>query len=97
MDNKVLESWKKGYITDNKVLNACWVNDDKNRHYPQYQMIEGLIYVEDWNRNLWLCVCDSLHIKVISPWRPHQNPQSHSLYLLLAENVLRYVTTCNIC
>ena len=36
MDNKGLESWKKGYITDkfySKVLNTFRVNDDKDRNY----------------------------------------------------------------
>jgi hypothetical protein len=55
MDNEGLESWKKGYTTDqfySKVLNAFQVNDDKDGNYPQYQVIEGLIYFEDWNGNL---------------------------------------------
>jgi hypothetical protein len=54
-DNKGLESWKKGYCTDSiyfKVLDAFWINCNKDRNYPQYQMIEGLIYFEDWNGNL---------------------------------------------
>jgi hypothetical protein len=55
MDNKGLESWKKGYTTNqfySKVLNIFRVNGDKDRNYPQYQVIEGLIYFEDWNGNL---------------------------------------------
>ena len=55
MDNGGLESWKKGYITDRfycKVLNAFQIEDDKDGNYPQYQMIEGLIYFKDWNINL---------------------------------------------
>ena len=58
LDNEGLESWKKGYITDqfySKVLDAFWINDDKDGSYPQYQIIEGLIYFKDWNRNLRLC------------------------------------------
>ena len=69
MDNEELESWKKGYITDqffSKVLNAFRINDDKDRNYPQYQVIEGSIYFEDWNGNLRLCVPDSLCIEVIN-------------------------------
>ena len=55
MDNEGFESWKKGYATDqfySKVLNAFRVNGNKDGNYPQYQVIEGLIYFEDWNRNL---------------------------------------------
>ena len=55
MDNEGLESWKKGYTTDqfySKVLNVFQVNGDKDGNYPQYQIIEGLIYFEDWNKNL---------------------------------------------
>ena len=44
--------------------NAFQINDAKNGNYPQYLIIEGLIYFEDWNRNLRLCVPDSLHIEV---------------------------------
>ena len=69
MDNEGLESWKESYITVkfySKVLNAFQVNDDKDGNYLQYQMIEGLIYFEDWNKNLQLCVPDSLHIEVMS-------------------------------
>ena len=69
MDNKGLETWKESYATDQfycKVLNAVQVNDNKDRNYPQYQLIEGLIYFEDWNGNLQLCVPDSLHIEVMS-------------------------------
>ena len=69
MDNKELESWKKGYITDqffSKVLNAFRINDDKDRNYPQYQVIDGLIYFKDWNGNLRLCVPDSLCIEVMN-------------------------------
>ena len=50
MDNKGLESWKKGCITDqfySKILNTFQINDDKDGNYPQYQIIEGLIYFED--------------------------------------------------
>ena len=69
MDNEGLESWKGSYATDqfySKVLNAFQVNDNKDRNYPQYQPIEGLIYFEDWNGNLRLCIPHSLCIKVMS-------------------------------
>ena len=69
MDNEGLESWKKGYATDqfySKVLNAFQVNDDKDGNYHQYQLIEGLIYFEDWNGNLRLCVPVSLCVEVMS-------------------------------
>ena len=55
MDNEGLESWKKSYIIDqfySKVLNTFRTNDDKDGNYPQYQIIEGLIYFENWNGNL---------------------------------------------
>ena len=55
MDNEKLESWKRSYATDqfySRVLNAFQVNNDKDGNYPQYQLIEGLIYFEDWNGNL---------------------------------------------
>ena len=63
MDNKGLETWKESYATDqfySKVLNAFQINNDKDGNYPQYQLIEGLIYFEDWNGNLRLCIPDSL-------------------------------------
>ena len=69
MDNEGLESWKKGYTTNqfySKVLNVFQVNGDKNTNYPQYQVIEGFIYFEDWNGNLRLCVPDSLRVEVMS-------------------------------
>ena len=69
MGSEGSESWKKGYITDqfySKVLNTFQINDDKDRNYSQYQIIEGLIYFEDWNKNLQLCVPDSLCIEVMS-------------------------------
>ena len=69
MNNEGLECWKKGYITDqfySKVLNAFRINDDKDGNYPQYQMIKGLFYFEDWTRNLQLCVSDCLCIEVMS-------------------------------
>jgi hypothetical protein len=69
MDNEGLESWKRSYATDqfySKVLNAFHVNNNKDENYPQYQLIEGLIYFEDCNGNLQLCVSDSLHIEVMS-------------------------------
>ena len=43
MDNEGLESWKGSYATDNfysKVLNTFQVNNNKDRNYPQYQLIE---------------------------------------------------------
>ena len=55
IDNERLESWKRSYATNqfySKVLNAFQVNDNKDGNYPQYQLIEGLIYFEDWNGNL---------------------------------------------
>ena len=55
MDNEGLESGKRNCATDqfySKVLNTFQVNDDKDGNYPQYQLIEGLIYFEDWNGNL---------------------------------------------
>ena len=64
LDNEGLESWKRSYATNqfySKVLNACQVNDDKDGNYPQYQLIERLIYFEDWNGNLRLCVPFSLY------------------------------------
>ena len=67
MDNEGLESWKKGYITNqfySKVLNTFRINDDKDRNYPQYQIIKGLIYFKDWEKNLRLCVPDSLLLKL---------------------------------
>ena len=69
MDIEALEFWKKGYATNqlySKVLNVFQVNDDKDRNYPQYQLIEGLIYFKDWNGNLRLCVPDSLCVEVMS-------------------------------
>ena len=69
MDNKGLETWKESYATNqfySKVLNTFQINDDKDGNYPQYQLIEGLIYFEDWNGNLRLCVPDSLLIEVMS-------------------------------
>ena len=55
IDSEGLEFWKKGYSTNSiysKVLDTFQINDNKDRNYPQYQMIEGLIYFKDWNRNL---------------------------------------------
>ena len=69
MDNEGLESWKKGYITDqfySQVLNTFQINDDKDGNHPQYQMIEELIYFEDWNKNWQLCVLDSHCIEGMS-------------------------------
>ena len=66
MNNEGLESWKKSYTTDqfySKVLNVFWVNGNKDRNYPQYQVIEGLIYFKDWNGNLRLCIP---HVEVMS-------------------------------
>ena len=68
MDNEGLESWKKGYTTDqfySEVLNIFRVNGGKDGNYSQYQVIEGLIYFEDWNRNLQLYVPDPLHVEVM--------------------------------
>ena len=69
MDNKRLETWKESYATDqfySKVLNAFQINNNKDGNYPQYQLIEGLIYFKDWNRNLRLCIPDALRIEVMS-------------------------------
>ena len=69
MDNKGLDTWKESYATDqfySKVLNAFQINDDEDGNYPQYQLIEGLIYFEDWNGNLQLCIPNSLRIEVMS-------------------------------
>ena len=69
MNNEGLESWKKGYTTDqfySKGLNVFPVNGDKDGNYPQYQVIEGLIYFKDWNGNLQLCIPASLRVEVVS-------------------------------
>ena len=60
---------KNPVYTDKPILkydNTFQINDDKDGDYPQYQVIEGLIYFEDWNGNLWLCVPDSFCIEVMS-------------------------------
>ena len=68
----IMKDWnlgKKGYTTNqfySKVLNVFQVNGDKNTNYAQYQVIEGFIYFEDWNRNLRLCIPDSLRVEVMS-------------------------------
>ena len=57
------------YSTDriySKVLDTFQIDDDQDRNYRQYQMIEGLIYFEDWNRDLQLCIPDSFCIEVMS-------------------------------
>ena len=46
MDNEGLESWKNSYTTDqfySRVQNAFRINDDKDRNYSQYQVIEELM------------------------------------------------------
>ena len=69
MDNKGLESWKKGNTTNqfySKVLTIFQINGNKDGNYPQYQVIEGLIYFDDWNGNLQLCIPDSFCVEVMS-------------------------------
>ena len=113
MDNEGLESWKKSYIIDqfySKVLNTFRTNDDKDGNYPQYQIIEGLIYFENWNGNLWLCVLDSLHIEVMSEVHNiltesahggHTKTYNHiaSTYYWpkISWDINKSVSTCDIC
>jgi hypothetical protein len=113
MNNEGLESWKKGYITDqfySKVLNAFQINDDKDGNYPQYQVIEGLIYLEDWNGNLRLCVPDSFCIEVMSKVHNILTESAHrghaktynciaSTYYWpkMSRDIKKYVSTCDIC
>ena len=69
MDNKGIESRKKGYSTNrlySKVLDAFQINNGKDRNYLQYQIIVGLIYFKDRNGNLKLSVPDSLYVEVMS-------------------------------
>ena len=113
MDDEGLQSWKKGYITDqfySKVLNTFQINDDKDGNHPQYQVIERLIYFEDWNGNLQLCVPDSLCIEVISKVHNILTKSAHrghaKTYNCIASTyycpkmswgIKKYVSTCDIC
>ena len=113
MDNEGLESWKRSYATNQfycKVLNAFQVNNDKDRNYPQYQLIEGLIYFEDWNGNLRLGIPDSLRIEVMSEVHNILTESAHgghaktynciaSTYYWpkMSQDIKKYVSTCNIC
>ena len=113
IDNKGLETWKESYATDqfySKVLNAFQVNDDKDGNYPQYQLIEGLIYFEDWNRNLRLCIPDCLCIEVMNEVHNILTESAHgghaktynritSTYYWpkMSRDIKKYVSTCDIC
>jgi hypothetical protein len=113
MDNEGLESWKKGYTTDqfySKVLNVFRVNGDKDGNYPQYQVIEGLIYFEDWNGNSRLCVPDALCVEVMSEVHNILTESAHgghaktynriaSTYYWpkMSQDIKKYVSTCDIC
>ena len=74
MDNEGLGSWKRSYATDqfcSKVLHAFQVNNDKDTNYPQYQLIEGLIYFEDWN----------VDTTVVPIWSEQPHYKHHSIRL----------------
>jgi Integrase zinc binding domain len=103
---------ERSYATNNfysKVLNTFQVNN-KDGNYPQYQLIEGLIYLKDWNGNLQLCIPDSLRIEVMSEIHNiltksahggHAKTYNHiaSTYYWpkMSRDIKRYVSTCNIC
>ena len=44
-----LERWKKGYLLD-KLFSGIIQGDEEIRNlYPQYQILQELIYFKDWN------------------------------------------------
>ena len=113
INNEGLESWKEGYRTNriySKVLDAFQINNKTDRNYPQYQIIEGLSYFKDWNRNLQICVPDSLHIEVMSEvhniitesaYRGHAKTYnciaSTYYWPKMSQDIIRFVSTCDIC
>ena len=104
---------KKGYTTDqfySKVLSIFRVDGNKDRNYPQYQVIEWLIYFEDCNTNLRLCIPDSLCVEVMSEVHNISTESAHgghaktynriaSTYYWpkMSQDINKYVSTCDIC
>jgi hypothetical protein len=113
MNANNLDKWKRASISDklySKVLNASQSDNDKAENYPQYQIRDGLIYFEDWNGNLWLCIPDSLRVTVMSEVHNILTESAHrghtktynriaSTYYWpkMSQDFKQYVATCDSC
>ena len=47
-----LERWKKGYLSDKLFSGIIQGGEEIRDLYPQYQILQELIYFKDWNGNL---------------------------------------------
>ena len=63
-----IEKWKEAYRQDSHLSQVLKVEEEEDiDKYAQYQLrANGLIYFEDWNRNHWLVIPESLRVVIMS-------------------------------
>src|ERR1700720_2655344 len=105
-----LERWKKGYLSDKLFSGIIRKSEEIKDLYPQYQILRELIYFEDWNGNLRLCVPESLRVEIMSEVHNALMESAHRGYAKtynwtastyywprMSRDIKRYVSTCDIC
>ena len=109
-----LNKWKEAYGQDallSEVLRTDKEEERTNDKYNQYQVKEhGLIYFEDWNKNLRLVVPEPLRVEIMSEVHNTITEAAHGGYAKtynriasiyywprMSRDIKRYTSTCDIC
>src|SRR6267154_1242691 len=109
-----LNKWKEAYGKDALLSEVLKTDEEEERaddKYNQYQVKEhGLIYFEDWNKNLHLVVPEPLRVEIMSEVHNTITEAAHGGYAKkynriasiyywprMSRDIKRYTSTCNIC
>src|ERR1700722_14467004 len=105
-----VEKWKKGYLSDKLFSRIIREGEEIRDVFPQYQILRELIYFEDWNGNLRLCIPESLRVEIMSEVHNALTVSPHGVYAKtytqttstyywprMSRDIKRYVSTCDIC
>lgn len=113
ISSEEIESWRVSYAQDSnwsKVLYDFQNGDPTEELAAKYQLRNGLLYFQDWNGNLRLCVPESKQISIIEEVHNTITETAHGGYAKtynriastyywpqMSRDIKRYTESCDIC
>jgi hypothetical protein len=106
--------WSQAYETDyyfKRIIEQLREEDLLNPRYPQFYLSStGLLYFEDWQGNMRLCVPKDVRVQVMQEDHENINKGAHcgyhkaynrlaSIYFWprMSKDIREFVTTCDVC